>query len=80
MIRITCLLAAYIAAYFLILAIPSRKWVAINGKVIPDYHGIPRVFFAPIHDLDTRYIRPVYWQPFPQNQTLGYEWLSDKIQ
>jgi hypothetical protein len=73
------LFAAYIATYFLVLALPTSRFLMINGEVIPDYHGIPTVVFAPIHNLDTQYFRPTYWQPYPRNHELGFEWLTNQI-
>jgi hypothetical protein len=62
------LLVSYLALYFLSVR-PSRAgWLVSftpNGKTIictPDYHGMPKMIFEPMLELDRAYLRKDMWR------------------
>jgi hypothetical protein len=86
-LAISSLLASYVAAYFAILALPGSvhfgpgqpiqtKLLIINGERIADFHGLPPSLFAPLSRLDTAFLRPRYWRPWPRNAEMDFTWLN----
>jgi hypothetical protein len=54
-------------------------FIQINGewKLYPNYRGVPRWFFAPIHHYDRTWLRPHLWSgTSPRNQELSLDWLA----
>jgi hypothetical protein len=43
----------------------------------PDYHGLPKWLFAPLHNYDRIHLRPTLWSgSYPRNQELSFDWLD----
>jgi hypothetical protein len=57
------------------------SFIQINGEWnrYPNYRGVPRWFFAPIHHYDRTWLRPHLWSgTSPRNQELSLDWLAPK--
>jgi hypothetical protein len=84
----------YVGLYFVLVDLPPGfqiPWtpfstqrggaIAMNGewKRFPDYRGLPRWLFAPIHDYDRIHLRPNKWGgTYSKAKELSFDWLLGK--
>jgi hypothetical protein len=62
--------------------VAEPKFLEINGhwEVFPDYHGLPRALFAPLHALDRCYLRPRRWEgDEPKNREMDFDWMLKAV-